>query len=96
MSDENQIIIPRSFIELFIPPHAVKPTESREHIAARYELCEDLAQMLAEQVGAKVFELGVTPQDVIERMHRGLLADGALVSEREAWWVAQRLAELVE
>ena len=31
MSDENQIIIPRSFIELFIPPHAVKPTEPREH-----------------------------------------------------------------
>jgi len=95
MSDDNQIHVPRSFVELFIPPHAIKPTASREHIAARYELCEDLAQMLSEQVSARVMELGVTKDDILERMHRGLLADAAVVDEREAWWVMQRLAELL-
>lgn len=96
MSDDNQIIVPRSFVDLFIPPNAVKPTQPREHIAARYELCEDLAQMLVEQVREKVFALGVTKDDVIERMHRGLLAPGSVVDEQEAWWVARRLSELLE
>jgi hypothetical protein len=45
MSDENQSVIPRSFVDLFVPAGAIKPRESRAVIAARYELCEDMAQM---------------------------------------------------
>ena len=95
MSSDSQIVGPRSFIEVFVPPGKVKPTETREVIATRYELCEDLAQMLTETAQTRLFELGIAEQDVLERMHRGLLADAALVTADEARWVIRRLAELL-
>jgi len=95
MSDDNQTVIPRSFIDLFIPAGKVKPREPRDVIAARYELCEDMAQMLTEHARSKLFELGVTEADVLERVHRGLLAEGSVVASDEAGWVACRLAELL-
>ena len=55
MYDHNQTQLPRSFIELFIPPGKMKPSETREVIAARYDLCEDMAQMLTEHASAKLF-----------------------------------------
>lgn len=95
MSDESQILIPRSFIELFIPPGRVKPTASRDHIAERHELCEDLAQMLTEPARARLFELGITEADVLHRMRDGL-AEGGVVEPAEAAWVVRRLAELLD
>ena len=62
MSDENQIAIPRPFIDLFIPKGSIKPSEPRAVIAERYELCEDLAQMLIEgpaQIGQPLIVLGL-------------------------------------
>jgi hypothetical protein len=94
MSPESQIVIPPSFIELFMPPGARRPTEPRAHIEARYELCEDLAQMLTEPASTKRFELGITEADVLERMHAGLAA-GAVVDAAQARWVVRRLAELL-
>jgi hypothetical protein len=96
MPDDNQIFIARSFIELFIPPGRTRPSESRDLIAARHELCEDMAQMLTEHAKLKLWELGVTEEDVLERIHRGLLVDGAVVAENEAGWVICRLAELLD
>jgi hypothetical protein len=96
MSEENQFTVPPSFIALFVPPGRSKPTETRAHIAQRYELCEDLAQMLTEQANTKKWELGVTEADVLERMERGLQAEGSVVTEPEARWVVRRLAELLE
>ena len=95
MSDDNQIIVPPSFVALFVPPGRIKPTAGREQIAARYELCEDLAQMLTEQATMKQWELGVTEADVLQRMQRGLLAEAGIVDAAEARWVVRRLAELV-
>ena len=80
---------------LFVPPGRIKPTAAREHIATRYEFCEDLAQMLTEQANTKRWELGVTEADVLERFHRGLQGDGSVVDEAEARWVVRRLAELL-
>lgn len=96
MSDDNQTVIPRPFIELFVPTGAVEPREPRAVIAERYDLCEDMAQMLTEHAKAKLFELGVEEQDVLERVHRGLLAEGLVVAGGEAGWVICRLAELLE
>ncbi len=96
MSEDNQFVVPPSFIALFVPPGRSKPSESREHIAQRCEFCEDLAQMLTEQASTKKWELGVTEHDVLERMHRGLTGEGAVVTAAEAWWVTRRLAELLE
>jgi hypothetical protein len=96
MSDESQIVVPPSFVALFIEPGRVKPSASREHIAQRHEFCEDLAQMLTEHASTRKWELGVTEADVLVRMHRGLLQEQAGVSAPEAWWVVRRLAELLE
>lgn len=96
MTDDNQIVIPRSFIDLFIAPGAYKPREPREAIAARYELCEDMAQMLTEHASAKLHELGVTEQDVLQRVGRGLLVEGSVLARDEAAWVLRRLAELLD
>ncbi len=94
--DGNQIVVPPSFVALFVPPGRIKPTAARAEIAARYELCEDLAQMLTEHARTKHWELGVTEQDVLQRMHQGLLGPEAPVSEAEAAWVVRRLAELLD
>jgi hypothetical protein len=95
LNPDSQIIVPPSFIELFRLPGRQRLSEPHAHIAARYELCEDVAQLLTERATAKLFELGITEEDVLVRMHEGLVVDGALVSPAEAWWVTQRLAELL-
>jgi phage I-like protein len=95
MSEDSQIVVPPSFVALFVPPGRIKPAAGREHIAARYELCEDLAQMLTEQATMKKWDLGVTEHDVLERFERGLCADDAVVNAAEARWVVRRLAELL-
>lgn len=96
MSDDCQTEIPRSFIDLFMSPGSVKPNQGRSVIAARYEFCEDMAQMLVDTARTKLFELGVTEQDVLERMLRGLQMDADCFSAAEATWVVRRLAELLE
>jgi hypothetical protein len=96
MSEDSQIVVPRSFIELYLPPGRIKPTAPRDEIAARYEFCEDLASMLTEHARLKLWDLGITEEDVLERMHRGLVLPDAPVSLAEAQWVVRRLAELLE
>jgi hypothetical protein len=95
MSDENQSPIPHSFIELYLPRGRLRPIESRQTIGARYELCEDMANMLVEHARATLFDLNVTEQHVLDRVYRGLLVDGSVVSKDEARWVSFRLAELL-
>ena len=95
MSDDNQTVLPASFIALFIEPGRHKPSATREHMSARHEFCEDLASMLTEQAQTKLWELGVTEHDVLQRMLQGLRASPAVVDDREAVWVVTRLAELL-
>ena len=96
MSDESQIVVPPSFIALFVLPGRIKPNAPRTEIAARYEFCEDLAQMLTEQAQDKRWQLGVTEDIVLERMLGGLRAEGSVVNAAEALWVVTRLAELLD
>lgn len=96
MSDgNNQIIIPPSFIALFVEPGRTKPNASREHIYARYDLCEDMANLLTEQASNKLWELGITEADVLERMSQGLHGEEIGLSAAEAQWVVRRLAEIL-
>ncbi len=95
MSEENQTVVPPSFVALFVPPGRIKPTSSRAHIAVRYEFCEDLAQMLTEQANTKHWELGIDEASVLQRFHQGLQGQGSVVDEAEARWVVRRLAELL-
>ena len=96
MSDDSQVQIPASFIALFIPVGRVKPSVSRQEIAERYELCEDLATALVDKARTVLWELGVTEHDVLHRIHRVLREPTSGVVPAESVWVTRRLAELLE
>jgi hypothetical protein len=96
LMDENQSPIPESFIALFVPRGRMRPSEPRATIAARYDLCEDMAQMLTEHARTTLFALSITEGHVLERMHDGLRGEGSVVSRAEAGWVITRLAELLD
>lgn len=94
MTEGSQIVVPPSFVALFIPVGRLRPTETAASIEQRYELCEDFAQMLLGQAQTRQWELGITQADVLQRMAQGL--DGSEVfTPAEAQWVLTRLAELL-
>lgn len=95
MSDEPQIEIPPSFLALYLAPGRQKPSLPRDELAARYELCEDMAQMLTETARQMEFSLGITEADVLSRCLQGLRVEPVVVSEAESVWVVWRLAELL-
>lgn len=94
--EEYQIEIPQSFMALFVDPGRQKPNASREVVAQRYELCEDMATMLMETAKDMFLSLGITEYDVLVQCLRGLTGAEAVVTEPEAGWVIRRLAELLE
>ena len=94
--DDNQILIPDSFLALYSRPGSLKLTEPVAHVRERYELCEDLAHMLTDKASEKLHELGVAEQDVLARMLQALLGETSPVQPMEATWVARRLAELLD
>ena len=95
MTDEFQIHIPPSFMALFVPPGKIKPTLGQRDMAQRYELCEDLANLLTEKAANMQFTLGITEDLVLQQCEQGLLADPSVFSALEARWVVCRLAELL-
>lgn len=95
MSDDNQIYLPQSFTALYVPPGKVKPSIGHREMAERYELCEDLANLLTEKAANMQFTLGITEELVLQQCEQGLLADPSVVSPPEARWVVCRLAELL-
>ncbi|WP_291929436.1 ATPase with chaperone activity [Limnohabitans sp.] len=95
MTEEFQIHIPPSFMALYVPPGKIKPTLGLRDMAARYDLCEDLANLLTEQAANMQFTLGITEELVLQQCELGLLAEPAVVSPVEARWVVCRLAELL-
>ncbi len=96
MTQEFQIEIPTSFMALYVPPGKVKPTLGQRDLAARYELCEDLANLLTEKAANMQFTLGITEELVLSQCEAGLLAEPAVVTPGEARWVVCRLAELLQ
>ena len=95
MPDDHQIHIPPTFMALFVPPGKIKPTLGQRELVARYELCEDMAQLLTEQAAQQQFQLGITEDLALDSCLQGLLASPQLISEVEARWVISRLAELL-
>lgn len=95
MSDDNQLYLPESFTALYVPPGKIKPSLGLQEMAQRYELCEDLANLLTEKAANMQFTLGITEELVLTQCELGLLAEPAVVSPKEARWVVCRLAELL-
>ncbi len=97
MSEESQIVVPESFIALYrVPGGTGRLSAPRAQIAERYEFCEDLSTMLTEQAANRRWELGVSEDDVLERILEGLLGMESGVDAAEAAWVLRRLAELLD
>ena len=94
MSDEYQIPIPPSFEAVHRDTRG-RLTLPRDDFRARYELCEDMAQMLVEPCQARLHELGLSEDLVLERTEAGLAADGSGFGAAEAAWITTRLAELL-
>ena len=96
MDEGHQIFIPASFSALYVLPGKLKPSLSAADMAARYELCEDMAQLLTDPTATQQFQLGITEDLALDRCLQGLMSEPTVVSEAEARWVVCRLAELLQ
>ncbi|HAU57298.1 MAG TPA: hypothetical protein DCW87_06810 [Comamonadaceae bacterium] len=94
MSDDNQILIPPSFIAVHSDARG-RLRERAEVVRQRYELCEDLASHLVEHAQTLYHVQAPSEAEILRRIHAGLCSEGAGVSIVEASWVTTRLAELL-
>lgn len=95
MDDANQIEVPPSFTALFTTPGGHRLTRPMADIRQRYELCEDMAQMLTEQAGTLQFKSGGSERDVLATLRVALSGPEAVLEGPELGWVLTRLAELL-
>jgi len=95
MQDPNQIEVPPSFIALYASPSGHRLTQPMAMVRERYELCEDLAQMLTEHAAMTETRTGAPGHQVLSTMQRALEGDESTVQPAEAVWVVRRLAELL-
>ena len=94
MYDDNQTFVPDSFIALYRDARG-RVTAPREANAARPDQCDDMARLVTEPSSTVHFRDGVDEGQVLERVHRGLLAPPTTVDAPEAGWVVRRTAELL-
>ncbi len=94
MSDDHQITIPPSFDAVHAGPRG-RSKLPRAELHGRYELCEDMAQMLVEHCQAIHHDQGVDESLVLRRTEAGLASTGSGFDAAEAGWVVTRLAELL-
>lgn len=92
--DQNQTLVPESFVALYRDARE-RLTLPRDRIAARYELCEDLANLLTDHCSTVHFRDGIDEGAVLGRCLQGLLAPPTTVEPTEAEWVVRRTAELL-
>jgi len=93
--DDNQTALPASFVELHTEPGRVRPSQPLKQLAERWELCDDMAQMLTESASQALVMLGIAEGDVLRKMLQSLRGGEAGLSDPEALWVVCRLAELL-
>lgn len=96
MDDFNQIEVPSSFLALFTSPAGHRLLQPMTTIRTRYELCEDLAQLLTEQASNTLFKTGGTEREVLDSIQLALSAAESPVQPAESAWVVRRLAELLD
>ena len=95
MDDANQIEVPPSFVALFTGPGGHRLTQPMATVRERYELCEDLAQMLCEQACVAAFKSGASQGEVLAGMQAALSAGSGALQAGEPAWVVTRIAELL-
>ena len=93
MEDENQIVVPPSFLALFQDSRGrlrEPPTVVRE----RYELCEDMACSLVDEA-RRLYHAAPSEAGVLSGIHAALNESETGLSGAEARWVTLRMAELL-
>lgn len=95
MRDDYQIFIPPSFEALYIDPRR-RLTLPLADFRARYDLCEDMAQLLVEQCRSIHHAQGVAEDMILERVGAGLADAASGFTAAEARWIVTRLAELLD
>ena len=95
MDDPNQIEVPPSFLLLYASPSGQRLTQSMAEVRDRYELCEDLAQMLVEHPTMQQGDDAASQAQLLGKTRLALEGDASPVRVPEAGWVIQRLAELL-
>lgn len=95
MDDSNQIEVPPSFLALFTSPAGHRLLQPMTRVRERYELCEDLAQMLVEQAQAARFKSGESERETLAKVEAALSDPGSGLERGEVSWVLTRLAEIV-
>lgn len=93
---DTQLLIPASFTDLLFPPRPTQRSVNWAAAAQRYELCEDMAQLLCEQAPLIQHKQVLETDQVLTRMLQSLLEEEARLEESEALWVVCRLAELLQ
>jgi len=95
VDDFNQIEVPPSFVALFTGPGGHRLTQPMAAVRERYELCEDLAQMLCEQASAAAFKSGAGSSEVLAGMQAALSGGSGPLQASEPAWVVTRIAEIL-
>ena len=95
MDDTSQIQPPESFANLFRSRAGILKKPIIE-VVARYELCEDLACHLVEQAQTVYHSGNASEEGVLLGFYSAISGEGAAVNAKEAGWIIQRLAELLE
>jgi hypothetical protein len=95
MDDSNQIEVPPSFLALFTSPSGHRLLQPMKTVRERYELCEDLAQMLVEQAETARFKTGDSVRETLAKMELALSEPASGLEPGEVTWVVTRLAELL-
>ncbi|RUP30252.1 MAG: hypothetical protein EKK45_09305 [Curvibacter sp.] len=93
--DDNQIIVPPSFIALFSDARQ-RLREPAAQVRQRYELCEDLACQLVGHAQTLYHAEAPSESGILRSIHAGLRSPESGFSGPEATWVVLRLAELLE
>ena len=91
----NQLFVAETFQQLYADGRG-RPTLSREKMQERQELCEDLAQSLAEVCLGLRFKVEASASEALARCYEGLLTPPSSLPAAEARWVAVRIAELLQ
>lgn len=94
MDDDNQILVPDSFIALFSDARG-RLREKAPTVRERYELCEDMACTLVAQAELLYQREGPSEAGVLSGLHTALGAEETGLTPPEARWVTLRLAELL-
>ena len=97
MNEHSQILLPEAFADIYRSrPGSARLVLPLAEVAARHELCEDLAQARTEHARALRVGAHLAEDEGRRRCVAGLRAEGAGVSGAEALWVVRRLAELLD